>query len=65
VPSQDADLDRGLKRHAKTWTVTGWSNDFFRANKHRAPGFESVGAFVDGFMTLYFAPMDPLLAMPV
>jgi homoserine O-acetyltransferase len=43
----------------------GWSPDFFRADRHKALGFESMQAFVDDFMTGYFAPMDPnnLLAM--
>ena len=60
-----ADVAAGLKRHAKMWTVMGWSTEFFRANRHKALGFESMQAFVDNFMTGYFAPMDPnaLLAM--
>lgn len=49
----------GLKRHAKLWTVMGWSTDFFAANRHKDLGFESMRAFVDEFMTGYFAPMDP------
>ncbi|MDF2181939.1 alpha/beta fold hydrolase [Neptuniibacter sp. CAU 1671] len=49
----------GLKRHAKLWTVMGWSTDFFAANRHRELGFDSMRAFVDEFMTGYFAPMDP------
>lgn len=49
----------GLKRQAKLWTVMGWSTEFFRLNRHKALGFDSVQAFVDGFMTGYFAPMDP------
>jgi homoserine O-acetyltransferase len=60
-----ADVAAGLKRHAKLWTVMGWSTDFFRANRYKALGFDSMQAFVDTFMTGYFAPMDPndLLAM--
>jgi homoserine O-acetyltransferase/O-succinyltransferase len=60
-----ADVAAGLKRHAKLWTVMGWSTDFFRANRYKALGFDSMQAFVDNFMTGYFAPMDPndLLAM--
>lgn len=60
-----ADVAAGLKRHAKLWTVMGWSTDFFRASRHKALGFDSMQAFVDNFMTGYFAPMDPndLLAM--
>jgi len=60
-----ADVAAGLKRQAKLWTVMGWSTDFFRANRHKTLGFENIQAFVDTFMTGYFAPMDPnnLLAM--
>jgi homoserine O-acetyltransferase/O-succinyltransferase len=43
----------------------GWSTEFFREGRHKALGFDSMQAFVDTFMTGYFAPMDPndLLAM--
>ena len=60
-----AQVAAGLKRHAKLWTVMGWSTEFFRANRHKAMGFESMQGFVDNFMTGYFADMDPnnLLAM--
>ncbi|WP_298625438.1 alpha/beta fold hydrolase [uncultured Zoogloea sp.] len=63
--SSAADVAAGLKRHAKIWTVMGWSTEFFRGGRHRVLGFESVQAFVDQFMTGYFGPMDPnnLLAM--
>lgn len=54
-----ADVAAGLKRHAKLWTVMGWSTEFFRAGRHKTLGFDSVSAFVDNFMTGYFAPMDP------
>ena len=55
----------GLKRQAKLWTVMGWSTDFFREGRPKALGFPTMRAFVDEFMTGYFAPMDPnnLLAM--
>ena len=63
--SSPVDVAAGLKRQAKLWTVMGWSTDFFREGRHKALGFDSVQAFVDNFMTGYFAPMDPndLLAM--
>lgn len=57
--ASSAEVAAGLKRHAKLWTVMGWSTEFFRGGRHRVLGFESVKAFVDGFMTGYFAPMDP------
>ncbi|GAA0411618.1 alpha/beta fold hydrolase [Pseudomonas veronii subsp. inensis] len=49
----------GLERHAKLWTLMGWSPEFFRTGRHKALGFESMQMFVDGFMKRYFAPMDP------
>jgi len=57
--ADSAEVADGLRRHAKLWTVMGWSTEFFRQNRHQALGFESVQAFVDEFMTGYFAPMDP------
>ena len=56
---------RRAQRHAKLWTVMGWSTDFFREGRHKALGFDSMQTFVDTFMTGCFAPMDPndLLAM--
>lgn len=54
-----ADVAAGLKRQARLWTVMGWSTEFFRAKRHHALGFDSMEAFVDNFMTGYFAPMDP------
>lgn len=57
--ANSADVIAGLRRHAKLWTVMGWSVDFFRENRHRALGFESVADFVERFMIGYFGPMDP------
>jgi homoserine O-acetyltransferase/O-succinyltransferase len=56
---QSSDVSDGLRRHAKLWTVMGWSPDFFRTGRHKAMGFESVPDFVERFMVAYFAPMDP------
>lgn len=56
--TDSADVAVGLRRHAKLWTVMGWSTEFFRQNRHQALGFESMQAFVDDFMTNYFSPMD-------
>lgn len=57
--ADSAEVADGLRRHAKLWTVMGWSTEFFRQNRHQALGFESMQAFVDEFMTGYFGPMDP------
>lgn len=56
---QSSDVAAGLKRQAKLWTVMGWSTQFFKEGRHRALGFPTIQEFVDGFMTGYFAPMDP------
>ena len=57
--ADSTEVAAGLRRHAKLWTVMGWSTEFFRQNRHQALGFESMRAFVDEFMTGYFGPMDP------
>ena len=53
-----SDVAAGLKRQAKLWTVMGWSTEFFKEGRHRALGFDDIHAFIDNFMTGYFAPMD-------
>jgi len=53
------DVLAGLSRQARIWTVMGWSTDFFRADRHRALGFDSMQAFVDNFMIGYFSQHDP------
>ncbi|WP_221795070.1 alpha/beta fold hydrolase [Aquisediminimonas sediminicola] len=53
------DVSAGLARHARLWTVLGWSDEFFREGRHKAMGFASMEAFIDGFMVPYFSPMDP------
>lgn len=57
--AQSSDVAAGLQRHARLWTVMGWSTDFFRAGRHHALGFESMQSFVEQFMCGYFGPMDP------
>lgn len=54
-----AEVADGLKRHAKMWTVMGWSTQFFAALRYKDLGFANIREFVDEFMTGYFAPMDP------
>ncbi|WP_068638652.1 alpha/beta fold hydrolase [Thauera butanivorans] len=57
--TDSAEVAAGLRRHAKLWTVMGWSTDFFRVGRHKVLGFDNMESFVDQFMTGYFAPMDP------
>jgi len=54
-----SDVLEGLSRQARIWTVMGWSTDFFRANQHKALGFESMEHFVNDFMIGYFSQHDP------
>ncbi len=56
--SASADVAAGLMRHAKLWTVMGWSTEFFQQGRHKALGFANMEEFVNNFMCGYFAPMD-------
>ena len=49
----------GLARHAKLWSVMGFSTEFFKQEVWRAVGFESREAFQTGLMEAYFGAMDP------
>lgn len=57
--SSQSAVNEGLHRHAKLWTVMGWSTDFFAKSRHKDLGHVSMGDFVKNFMLEYFAPMDP------
>lgn len=52
-------VSEGLERHAKLWTVMGWSTDFFAQKRHKDLGHANIRDFVNDFMVEYFAPMDP------
>ncbi len=52
-------VSEGLKQHARMMTLHGLSADFFEQRHYQAMGFPTVAEFVEGFMTPYFAPMDP------
>lgn len=54
-----SDVSGGLEQHARLMTLHGLSPDFFEGRHYQALGFDSVSAFVEGFMKPYFAPMDP------
>ena len=61
----DDDVGDGLKRHAKLWSVMGFSTEFWKTEHWRSLGFDSMEAFQTDFMETYFGVMDPnaLLAM--
>lgn len=54
-----AAVSAGLQQHARLMTLHGLSPEFFKDQHYESMGFDSVAAFVDGFMTPYFAVMDP------
>lgn len=53
------DVQLGLQRLAKLFTLMGWSAAFFNKERWRALGFSSMDEFITNFMIAYFAPMDP------
>ena len=54
-----ADVADGLVRQAHNWAVVGFSTEFWKQELWRALEFESMEAFLTGFLEPYFAPMDP------
>ena len=49
----------GLLRHARMWTLMGWSTEFFQRERHKLLGFSSMEDFIINFMYAYFSVMDP------
>lgn len=49
----------GLRRHAKLWSVMGWSTEFFAQEAWRGFNFKSVEEFQEKFMEPFFTPLDP------
>jgi homoserine O-acetyltransferase len=56
---QGAVVAGGLRRHAHLWAMMGWSSEFYRLDRPKALGFDSLASFLSGFMEGYFSPMDP------
>jgi homoserine O-acetyltransferase len=54
-----SDVAAGLRNQATLWSVMGWSTEFYVQQRPKALGFETIDAFIDGFMNGYFGPMDP------
>ncbi|HET7480147.1 MAG TPA: alpha/beta fold hydrolase [Rubrobacteraceae bacterium] len=53
------DVVDGLIRHAHIWGVMGFSTEFWKQEVWRALEFESMEAFLEGFLEPYFTVMDP------
>jgi homoserine O-acetyltransferase/O-succinyltransferase len=54
-----AEVQAGLRRHAKWWAVMGLCTELFKQEQWREAGFSSLDDFVTGFLEAYFLPMDP------
>jgi homoserine O-acetyltransferase len=48
-----------LARHARMWSVMGFSTEFWKQEQWRPLGFASAEDFQVGFMDAYFQVMDP------
>ena len=57
--NSNEEVREGLARHAKIWSVVGFSTEFFKQEHWRTLGFTSLEDFQIGFMEAYFGPMDP------
>ncbi len=54
-----SDVRAGLARHARIWSVMGFSTEFWKQEQWRPLGFASADDFQTGFVDAYFQPMDP------
>jgi homoserine O-acetyltransferase len=54
-----SEMRAGLARHARLWSVMGFSTEFWRREQWRSLGFGSADDFQGGFVDAYFEPMDP------
>ena len=54
-----ADVRAGLARHARIWSVMGFSTEFWKQEQWRHLGFASADDFQVGFVDAYFGVMDP------
>ena len=53
------EVQAGLKRHARLWTVMGWATDFYATERWREFNFSSCAQFHRQFMEPFFTPLDP------
>jgi homoserine O-acetyltransferase len=53
------EVGAGLARHARIFSVMGFSTEFWKQERWRGLGFDSAADFQTGFMNAYFGAMDP------
>jgi homoserine O-acetyltransferase len=54
-----SDVADGLRRHASIWAIMGLSTEFYKQEKWRLFGVNSVDEFISGFLHPLFEMMDP------
>lgn len=57
--SSHVEVAEGLKRHADIWAVLGLSTEFYKQEKWRLFGIDSVEQFTEGFLQPIFQNLDP------
>lgn len=55
----NADVIDGIVRQAHIWAVVGFSTEFWKQEAWRGLDFDSMEAFLTGFLEPYFTAMDP------
>ncbi len=54
-----ADVEQGLRRHARLFAVSGFTAGLFNHGLYTALGFQTVDEFVTGFVEAHFVQQDP------
>lgn len=57
--SSHLEVAEGLKRHADIWSVLGLSTEFYKQEKWKLFGLETVEEFTEGFLQPLFQSFDP------
>ncbi len=57
--SSHLEVAEGLKRHADIWAVMGLSTEFYKQEKWKLFGVETVEQFTEGFLQPLFQSFDP------
>ena len=57
--SSNTEVSEGLKRHADIWAVLGLSTEFYKQEKWKLYGVDSIDEFTDVFLQPLYQSMDP------
>jgi homoserine O-acetyltransferase len=56
---QEGAVHRGLRRHARLFAASGFTQDLFNEQAWQGLGFTSIDDFLTGFVENHFLPQDP------